>query len=353
MSVLLRLSTAAVADASGERRSWLTAASSAVRSRSASASGLAAAAASASSLLREHDAGLDPKTASSRWSAAVQRMAAHARVTWSSPPAPARRRPAATPARRPHRRLDDVPVGRRRPASRSSSVTDDSDSASRSRSSSARSAFSPRSTLPATVARTRDSAWARAAWRGAPGREVDDALTAAATTTNADQRDDVVVLGDREPMDRRREVVVEQQARDDRRGDRPGRRRRRARRRRPRRGNSSRSLVRLRSARSGASSRRQQRQQDGRQRRRPATAAVASARRSSRAAPGRGPSRSWVTMWTSMSPDSRTVSLPIPAPVSSRDRCERRDAPSTSWVAFCARANSISDAEMLSPTISW
>ena len=47
-SWLRRLVTAAFAEASGVRRSWLTAASSAVRIRSASASGLAAAAASAS-----------------------------------------------------------------------------------------------------------------------------------------------------------------------------------------------------------------------------------------------------------------------------------------------------------------
>ena len=44
-----------------------------------------------------------------------------------------------------------------------------------------------------------------------------------------------------------------------------------------------------------------------------------------------------------MSPESRTVPAPIPAPVSIRDNVERRDAPSTSWVAFWPRAKSISD----------
>jgi len=41
---------------------------------------------------------------------------------------------------------------------------------------------------------------------------------------------------------------------------------------------------------------------------------------------------------------------PIPGPVSSASSHERRLAPSTSWVAFSARANVSSASEMLSPT---
>ena len=184
-SVLLRLSTAAVADASGERRSWLTAASSAVRSRSASAMGLAAAAASASSRCARTMPAWTPNTASSRWSDGVQRVPADDQDV--------RRRPAgacASPSaglrlgRLPDD-LDDVPAARRRSGRARAASPTPSDSASWSRSSRACNALSPRSTLPATVARTRDSAWARAACVVRRAARSTMLLTAAATTTNA------------------------------------------------------------------------------------------------------------------------------------------------------------------------
>ena len=50
------------------------------------------------------------------------------------------------------------------------------------------------------------------------------------------------------------------------------------------------------------------------------------------------PISEWVTMCTSMSPEPRMVRLPMPGPVSIVVSQDRRLAPSTSWVAFSARA---------------
>ena len=57
-------------------------------------------------------------------------------------------------------------------------------------------------------------------------------------------------------------------------------------------------------------------------------------------------------MCTSMSPDPRTTRAPMPGP-SSRPSQDRRLAPSTSCVAFCARANSSSASVTSSPTTWW
>lgn len=65
------------------------------------------------------------------------------------------------------------------------------------------------------------------------------------------------------------------------------------------------------------------------------------------------PARSWVTRWTSMSPDSSVTVSPVPGPVRNRSRRPRRLVPSTSWVAFSARANSTSAVAMPSPTTEW
>ena len=64
------------------------------------------------------------------------------------------------------------------------------------------------------------------------------------------------------------------------------------------------------------------------------------------------PTASWVTMCTSIGPDSFVVVTPIPG-VSSWASRPRRDAPSTSWVAFWARAKSSSARGTSSPTIWW
>ena len=63
--------------------------------------------------------------------------------------------------------------------------------------------------------------------------------------------------------------------------------------------------------------------------------------------------RECVTMCTSMSPEPRIVRAPIPGPVSRADSQERRLTPSTSWVAFSARAKVSSASGMLSPTTWW
>ncbi len=58
-------------------------------------------------------------------------------------------------------------------------------------------------------------------------------------------------------------------------------------------------------------------------------------------------------MCTSIAPESRIVRLPMPGPVSSASSQGRRLAPSTSWVAFSARAKVRSASEMSSPTTWW
>ncbi len=58
-------------------------------------------------------------------------------------------------------------------------------------------------------------------------------------------------------------------------------------------------------------------------------------------------------MWTSMSPDSRIVLAPMPGPVNAVPNRDRRLPPSTSWVAFSARANSSSALLTSSPTTWW
>ena len=54
-----------------------------------------------------------------------------------------------------------------------------------------------------------------------------------------------------------------------------------------------------------------------------------------------------------MSPESRMVVAPMPGPVTSAASRERRLPPSTSWVAFSARANSSSASGTSSPTTWW
>ena len=53
-----------------------------------------------------------------------------------------------------------------------------------------------------------------------------------------------------------------------------------------------------------------------------------------------------------MSPEPRIVRAPNPGPVSSADSQDRRLAPSTSWVAFSARAK-LSRASGMSSPITW
>ena len=128
---------------------------------------------------------------------------------------------------------------------RSSSVTDVSPNASRTRSSSAGSAVSPRSTLPASVPRVSASAVARAACRVRRAARSTTELTSTATTTKTHEGQRVVRLADGERVQRRGEVVVQQQRPAD--GGQHGRAgtRRPGRRPRPRSRNSSTSLTRF------------------------------------------------------------------------------------------------------------
>ena len=140
-----RLVTAAFAEASGVRRSWLTAVSSAVRIRSASAIGRAASAAAASRCCSSATAAYAANAPSTRWSAAV-----------SVRPTRARRRPlpagtstsaasgvvtASGPECATTVQVAAVPVGVSPP--RSSSVTESMPNASRTRSSTASTASLP------------------------------------------------------------------------------------------------------------------------------------------------------------------------------------------------------------------
>ena len=58
-------------------------------------------------------------------------------------------------------------------------------------------------------------------------------------------------------------------------------------------------------------------------------------------------------MCTSMSPEPWIVRMLTPGPVSSVANQDRRLAPSTSWVAFSARAKVSSAAGMFSPITWW
>ena len=295
--------------ASGVRRSWLTAASSAVRIRSASASGRAAAACSASRSLAQRDGGLGGERLQHPavgGGAAPGRAATSARSsstgTSTSPVLGAvhgaaadagRDPPGARLARRP-----GVAVGRalqqgdRRPGRRSPGPAPAAPAA----------AGSPRSTLPARVdrvsrlgARPGPPRWVRRAARSTT------ALTATATATKTTSASEVLRLGDGEAVQRRGEEVVEQQE-----ADRP---------RRPAPASSPPTRATpttsgqeeqdvagsARSSRSGVSTSGQQRQPDrGERRARRAAGARPSARR--RAAAGRRPvpTSSWVTRCTSI-----------------------------------------------------
>ena len=131
MSSLRRLVTAALADASGVRRSWPTAASSAVRIRSPSASGTAAAAASAEPVpLQDHRGLRGERPDRRRWSSARSGRPAQREHQACRRPAPRCRRPGALHGRAGagHDRPASAGRARRRPAGRrrrvrSSSVT--------------------------------------------------------------------------------------------------------------------------------------------------------------------------------------------------------------------------------------
>ena len=57
----------------------------------------------------------------------------------------------------------------------------------------------------------------------------------------------------------------------------------------------------------------------------------------------------WVTMWTSIFPECWTTDAPMPSS-KIRAHLDRRDVPSTSWVAFISRAKSSSAVGTSSPT---
>ena len=191
-SAVRRLSTAALAEASGVRRSWLTAASSAVRILSASASGRAARpprqavlpqrhrrlAANASSTRGRTPSGVRPRRTSV--TVVVDRDLGRALVGAAAGLRRRRSRRSASSPDRPGGRASAAASARR-----SSSVTESSPKATRSRSSRSLGVLSPRSTLPARFASTSASALARAASRVRRAARSTTALTATATTTNA------------------------------------------------------------------------------------------------------------------------------------------------------------------------
>ncbi len=70
------------------------------------------------------------------------------------------------------------------------------------------------------------------------------------------------------------------------------------------------------------------------------------------AARQREPDWSWVTMCTSIGPDSWSTVAPMPSENSRASRV-RREVPITSWVALVPRANSSSALGTSSPTTVW
>src|SRR5674476_176686 len=172
MSLLRRLVTAAFADARGLRRSCPTAASSAIRIRSPSAMGRAAAAASLSRNRSRITAAWAAKAPTTRWSSARSDRPRSPSIrvspagTWVS--ASCGRSHGSVPALATTVHSSAGPREVPGPGAdwrvRSSSVTELRGKASRTRSSKAGSAVSPRSTLPASVASISASAVAREAF---------------------------------------------------------------------------------------------------------------------------------------------------------------------------------------------
>ena len=207
-----------MAEASGVRRSWLTAASSAVRIRSASASGRGLGGLLGEAFLAQRDGGLGGERLHDAAVGGGQRAAAqhqgevvvdgHVDVAL-----------AGRPAGRVADGGGDLPRGRvllpLRAAAGVRAALQQGDrvrpKVSRSRSSSAVSGRAPRSTLPATVARVAASAQARAASRVRRAARSTTALTATATTTNTIRARTFSRSAIVEGVERRGEEVVQQQ----------------------------------------------------------------------------------------------------------------------------------------------
>ena len=204
------------------------------------------------------------------------------------------------------------------------------------------------------------SARARAASARAAGGGVDEAAHDDGDAEEDDEGDDVLGLGDGPPVEGRGEEPVGGQERAD------GGERARAACRRPRRW--SRPGRGTAAARSAGRSSRGAGPAPGSAAARPPTASTQPTacrrggsgelmrrrRRRRRASPvaGRRP-RSCEMTWTSIGPDSRTTRLIDRAPRSARPTGTGWLAPSTSWVAFSARAKSTSAAATSLPATSW
>src|SRR5690348_8894231 len=188
-SVERRLVTAALAEASGVRRSWLTAASSAVRIRSASAIGRAAAASAASRCCSSAVAAYAANAPRTRRSVAASGRPRSASisvgVTVTSTSASCGLVTTGLPELATGDQRGEAGGGRSAgSAGRSSSVTDSMPNDSRTRSSTAARACCPRSTLPAVVTSSSDSAVARAACLLRRAASSTTELTTSPTRTN-------------------------------------------------------------------------------------------------------------------------------------------------------------------------
>ena len=187
------------------RRSWLTAASSAVRIRSASASGPRRRGLLGEALLAQRDGGLGGERLDDAPVGGGQRPAAqhqgevvvdgHVGVALAgcaaaagSPTVAATRQAAGSSLAGPGRAAASGP--------RSSRVTDVRPNVSRSRSSSAGSGRAPRSTLPATVARVCGVGAGPGGLPGAAGGEVDHRADRDRDDQEDDQGEQVLPLGD-------------------------------------------------------------------------------------------------------------------------------------------------------------
>ena len=205
-SRLSRVETDALAAASGVRKSWPTAASSAVRTLLASARGAASAAAWLSRMWSSTTAAWAAKAPIRRWSSACEQPSAEG----EDEPVAGRHLGVgvAGPGDRRARRSRPVPSRRR---SRSSSVTEVRAKVSRTRSS-----ISDERLLAAQHAAGEVGQGARLGGRagglpGAPRRQVDRRADQRRHQDEDQQREGVVGLADGQRVQRRGEVVVEQE----------------------------------------------------------------------------------------------------------------------------------------------
>ncbi len=343
-SSLRRLDTAALAAASGVRRSWLTADSSERRSSSACAMASALPASSVSSRCLTRPAACLATAVSTRRSRAGSLRPAISIQNSSSPTSIAvSAESTSTHGSVPDAR-DDLPsVVAARPAARSRRAASRSRGPAPAACPGRHRAAPNRRTARAVRLPARPAVASRARLRGA----VDERGDRDRDHQQHDDGDRAVGFGDGERvarLDRGSSSAAARTAPP----TAPPARHRRAARRPARRRRTARSRRRLRGT--GRAARRSARRWPTGPRARPARTSAWRCRGESRRPPTKPRlASSWVTMWTSILPDCCTIAAPMPSSKIRAHR-DRREVPITSWVAFISRAKSSSAVGTSSPT---